>query len=85
MNLIKSRENILKYISKFAGTITDFSFIQIGAFDGKSHDIFYPLFIDQNWDGLFIEPRQKYFNSLIKNYQNTHYKFENSAIAMNQV
>lgn len=80
MHLIKNRDDILKHISTFASTILDFSFIQIGAFDGLSHDIFYPLFINQNWDGLFVEPRQKHFNSLKRNYQNTPYKFENSAI-----
>lgn len=59
-----------------------FFFIQIGANDGLHADPIRPFILRHKWKGIMVEPQQKYFEKLKKNYENVPgLIFENCAIA----
>lgn len=59
----------LDYLGKYYKTYHSFSFIQVGANDGISHDILFKFIENKNKiKGIAIEPIQDYFAELIKNY-----------------
>ena len=55
----------------------------IGAMDGISHDNLHEFIIDNHdWETIFVEPIQKYFDELKQNYKNkANAHFENSALS----
>lgn len=62
-----------------------FSFIQIGAHNGKSLDPIRPFVLKHFAKGIFVEPQKKIFNELLKNYDTNlnqkNLKYENVAIS----
>ena len=55
----------------------------IGAMDGISHDNLHEFIIDNHdWETIFAEPIQKYFDELKQNFKNkANAHFENSALS----
>lgn len=47
---------------------SDFFFIQIGAFDGRSGDPIFNFVRQFEWEGILVEPQKKYFEKLKSNY-----------------
>ena len=61
--------------------IEDFTFVQIGAHDGKKHDPIYRFVKKLGWRGLLVEPVPRYFKMLKQNYEGQkRLKFANYAI-----
>jgi len=59
----------------------DFSFMQIGAFDGVRSDSIHSAVVRNNWKGILIEPQRIPFNRLLRNYKDQQgLIFENCAI-----
>ncbi|WP_431136421.1 FkbM family methyltransferase [Psychroserpens mesophilus] len=48
---------------------SSFSFLQIGANDGKSFDFLYDFVVNRNISGALIEPIKEYFDELSENYK----------------
>ena len=48
---------------------SDFSFLQVGANDGRSFDFLYGFVIKRNISGIAIEPIKEYYNELCENYK----------------
>jgi len=46
-----------------------FSFLQVGANDGKSFDYLYDFVINRDISGIVIEPIKEYYNELCENYK----------------
>jgi FkbM family methyltransferase len=62
--------------------LSNFFFVQVGAFDGKSNDHVYELAIKWGLKGLIVEPQPDAFQALRANYQGCdQLVFENVAIA----
>lgn len=67
----------------FENSFTNFKFVQIGAFDGKSHDFLYDYVINTKLStfGILVEPVPDYYEKLKLNYANIDgLNFENVAI-----
>jgi FkbM family methyltransferase len=61
---------------------TDFSFVQIGAYDGLTNDPIYPFVKHYHWKGILIEPQWEAYQRLKENYRDQkHLIFLNIAIA----
>ena len=48
-----------------------FFFVQIGAFDGMTHDPLHEHVRDGHWHGVLIEPQPRYFHRLLESYGRT--------------
>jgi FkbM family methyltransferase len=46
-----------------------FFFVQVGAFDGVSHDRLYEHVRKLGWQGVLIEPQPRHFAALVENYK----------------
>ena len=70
-------------MNEYAKTVDDFSFIQIGANDGKMADPLYNWIKKYGWKGILVEPQKKGFEKLKINYRNNKKNliFENVAIS----
>jgi FkbM family methyltransferase len=55
-----------EYFNDIFGTKSDGYFIEVGAYDGISFSNTIPL-VKNNWNGIYIEPVNEYFNRLQKN------------------
>lgn len=63
-------------------TKDNFFFIQIGALDGVTYDPIYKYVKRFNWQGILVEPQEKFFQLLKDNYQeNNNLTFKKSAIS----
>ena len=53
------------------------SFVQVGVHDGVMHDPMRKFSLNNNWQGIFIEPQRDMLEKCQKNYQNIekHYIF----------
>ena len=71
---------ILKYYSQ---NISNFFFIQIGSNDGITGDPIHAFIVENQWNGILVEPVKYLFDQLVLNYKNknSHLIFENVAIA----
>jgi FkbM family methyltransferase len=59
-----------------------FSFVQVGAHDGRSNDPIRRLVTKLEWTGVLIEPQPELFAQLVESYSgHRQLKFENAAIA----
>ena len=82
--IFKGRINFKKLLHIFCENYyNSFNFIQVGAFDGKSHDFLYD-FVTQsklNKFGILVEPIPEYFIKLKSNYREVEgMNYENYAI-----
>jgi len=50
-------------VERYAPTVSDFFFIQVGANDGRSGDPVYPHAVRRRWRGIVIEPQRAIFES----------------------
>lgn len=65
--MIKSFPNS---ILQYSATHPDFRFIQIGAHDGIRHDPIHKYIVQNNWNGVLVEPIPEYFERLKNTYNN---------------
>jgi len=64
------------------GSLSDFTFIQIGANDGRTNDPIRRLVLKFGLRGILVEPQPDAFARLVHNYSNApQLAFENAAIA----
>lgn len=71
-----------KVIVERSSKNSNFSFLQIGAHDGKKHDPIHNLITRFKWRGVLVEPIPEYFARLVKCYSgNKNLLFVNSAVA----
>ena len=76
--------NVEKIISNLVEKKIINSLIQIGANDGVSHDHLHNIIKKFKLESLLLEPINKYFLDLMKNYSNyKNVRFENSALSIN--
>ena len=76
--------NLEKIISNLVEKKIINSLIQIGANDGVSHDHLHNIIKKFKLESLLLEPINKYFLDLMKNYSNyKNVRFENSALSIN--
>jgi FkbM family methyltransferase len=76
--------NLEKIISNLVEKKVINSLIQIGANDGVSHDHLHNIIKKFKLESLLLEPINKYFLDLKKNYSNyKNVRFENSALSIN--
>ncbi len=69
-------------INMHIGQAGDFTFVQIGAFDGIRNDIIRKFILKYKWKGVLVEPVKHLFDTLVNNYKGQdNLYFENSAIA----
>lgn len=71
------------YISRLQRIKDDIYFVVIGANDGVSNDSLAYFIMNNNWQGVFVEPLPDIFLKLVLNYYQfqNRLKFENSAIS----
>ncbi len=69
-------------IRVYAPTVEDFTFVQIGANDGRNGDPLYSFVTEYGWRGILVEPQKAVFEQrLLANYSgNNKLSFENLAI-----
>ena len=61
------------------------SFVQVGAHDGVMHDPLRKFILNNNWQGIFIEPQRDMLEKCKKNYQNIDkLQFVNIAVHPNE-
>jgi len=81
---LRGRINFRKLLFQFCENyFNSFNFIQVGAFDGKSHDYLYDYISQSKLKkfGILVEPIQEYFIKLKSNYHEIPgINFENYAI-----
>jgi FkbM family methyltransferase len=73
-----------EFLNCYLGTrdLSNFFFIQVGAFDGKANDPIHELAVKWGLKGLIVEPQPAAFQALKKNYQgNEQLILENVAIS----
>ena len=70
-------------VERYAPTVSDFFFIQVGANDGRSGDPIHPHVVSRGWRGIVIEPQRAVFESqLTATYRGIEgVALENAAIA----
>ena len=78
----RSLDSILKQYSALHSTVF---FIQIGSNDGISNDPIHKYIINNNWNGILVEPVKSLFDKLRSNYDKNSgiLSFENAAISKN--
>ena len=71
----------MDYFQNLQNRLGDVYFVVVGAMDGITDDLIYPLVKQYNWSGLLIEPRKDKFELLKKIYNKfSNVKFVNVAI-----
>lgn len=69
-------------LSKLTLSKKNINFVQVGANDGRTADLIYPLVKRFGWTGLLVEPVPELFSDLKNNYSDiSGLKFERSAVA----
>jgi len=48
--------------------VRPFTFVQVGAFDGVTHDRLFEHVRERGWHGVLVEPQLRYFQRLVQNY-----------------
>jgi FkbM family methyltransferase len=82
-----NEENLLKItfdlmVAQQLSQSSDFSFIQVGAFDGVECDPIRKFILKHAWKGVLIEPQKNAFAQLKRNYSDQpQLSFKNAAIA----
>jgi len=72
---------LLKKVLHPGGSPSDFTFIQIGANDGRTNDPLRRLVLKYGFQGVLVEPQPEVFKRLVANYSGVPgLQFENSAV-----
>lgn len=75
-------KSFFNYLKLYSEKYQNIFFIQIGANDGVKNDPLNRFIINENWEGILIEPVKKVFERLKINYQGySNLYFENVAIS----
>jgi len=74
-------EYVLAHYLEHRADTRPFFFVQIGAFDGTTHDPLRAHVRDGRWHGVLVEPQPRYFRRLLESYVRTDgLSFVNAAI-----
>lgn len=74
-------EYVLAHYLERRADARPFFFVQIGAFDGMTHDRLHQHVREGGWHGVFVEPQPRYFHRLLESYDTTDgLTFVNAAV-----
>jgi FkbM family methyltransferase len=62
-------EYVLAHYLEHRSDARQFFFVQVGAFDGITHDRLHWHVLERGWHGIVVEPQPRYFEKLLENYE----------------